>query len=44
MAYTIEQEPNQLNGANNPMVYVLKDTSNTGDPKYRYISSYLSFF
>jgi hypothetical protein len=38
MAYTIEQEPNQLNGANNPMVYVLKDTSNTGDPKYRYIA------
>ena len=38
MAYTIEQKPNQLAGANSPMVFVLKDTSNTGDPKYRYIA------
>ena len=25
MAYTIEQKPNQLAGANSPMVYVLKE-------------------
>ena len=27
MAYTIEQEPNQLAGANSPMVFVLQETT-----------------
>jgi hypothetical protein len=38
MAYTIEQKPNQLAGANSPMVFVLKDTSNYSATKFRYIA------
>ena len=38
MAYTIEQKPNQLAGANSPMVFVLKDTSNYTATKFRYIA------
>jgi hypothetical protein len=40
MAYTIEQKPNQLAGANSPMVYVLKESDGaiTGANKFRYIA------
>ena len=40
MAYTIEQKPNQLAGANSPMVYVLKESDGaiTGASKFRYIA------
>ena len=40
MAYTIEQKPNQLAGANNPMVFVLKESDGaiTGATKFRYIA------
>ena len=40
MAYTIEQKPNQLAGANSPMVFVLKESDGaiTGSAKFRYIA------
>lgn len=38
MAYTIEQKPNQLAAANSPMIFVLKDTTNFGATKFRYIA------
>ena len=40
MAYTIEQKPNQLAGANSPMVFVLKDDdpANYNATKFRYIA------
>ena len=38
MAYTIEQKPNKLAGANSPMVFVLKDTTNYSATKFRYIA------
>ena len=39
MGYTIEQQPNQLAGANNPMVYIVKESDGaiTGADKFRYI-------
>ena len=40
MAYTIEQKPNQLAGANSPMVFVLKEDSSAifNADKFRYIA------
>ena len=40
MAYTIEQEPNQLAGANSPMVFVLQETTGAiiNADKFRYIA------
>ena len=40
MAYTIEQEPNQLAGANSPMVFVLQETTGAiiNAAKFRYIA------
>tara|TARA_Y100000401_G_scaffold117472_1_gene126454 strand:+ start:36 stop:1463 length:1428 start_codon:yes stop_codon:yes gene_type:complete len=39
MAYTIEQKPNQLAGANNPMIFVLKEsTSIINDAKFKYVA------
>ena len=40
MAYTIEQEPNQLAGANSPMVFVLKESDSAiyNANKFRYIA------
>ena len=40
MAYTIEQKPNQLAGANSPMVFVLKesDAAIYNANKFRYIA------
>ena len=40
MAYTIEQKPNQLAGANSPMVFVLKEDTSTifNADKFRYIA------
>ena len=40
MAYTIEQKPNQLAGANSPMVFVLKESDSAifNADKFRYIA------
>ena len=40
MAYTIEQKPNQLAGANSPMVFVLKESDSAiyNANKFRYIA------
>ena len=40
MAYTIEQKPNQLAGANSPMVFVLKESDSAiyNAAKFRYIA------
>ncbi len=39
MGYTIEQKPNQLAGANNPMMFVLKEsTSIINDAKFKYVA------
>ena len=40
MAYTIEQKPNQLAGANSPMVFVLKESDSAiyNATKFRYIA------
>ena len=39
MAYTIEQKPNQLEGANNPKIFVLKEsTSIINDAKFKYVA------
>jgi hypothetical protein len=40
MAYTIAQEPNQLAGANSPMVFILKETTGAiiNADKFRYIA------
>tara|TARA_R100000388_G_scaffold30550_2_gene23920 strand:- start:5772 stop:7199 length:1428 start_codon:yes stop_codon:yes gene_type:complete len=39
MAFTIEQKPNQLAGANNPMMFVLKEsTTIINDPKFKYVA------
>ena len=39
MSYSIEQEPNQVTGVNNPMMYVVKESDGaiTGANKFRYI-------
>ena len=39
MAFTIEQKPNQLAGANNPMMFVLKESTNIiNDAKFKYVA------
>lgn len=37
MAYTVNQSTTGVQGAGDPLVYVVADTTNTGEPKYRYV-------
>lgn len=37
MAYTVNQSTTGVQGAGDPLLYVVADTSNTGQPKYRYV-------
>lgn len=37
MAYTVEQSTTNVQGAGDELIYVVKDTTNTGEPKYRYV-------
>lgn len=37
MAYTVNQSTTGVQGAGDPLVYVVRDTTNTGEPKYRYV-------
>lgn len=36
MAYTVNQESTGLRGSYDDLIYVVQDTLNTGDPRYRY--------
>lgn len=37
MAYTVNQSTTGVQGVGDPLVYVVADTTNTGEPKYRYV-------
>lgn len=37
MAYTVTQSTTGVQGALDDLIYVVKDTTNTGEPKYRYV-------
>jgi len=39
MAYTVEQTTTGVQGTYDQLVYVVKDTTNTGEPNYRYLCS-----
>lgn len=37
MAYTVNQSTTSVQGAADQLIYVVEDTTNTGQPKYRYV-------